>query len=132
MGHMMELSSNARAAKAALGQGPENFSLEYVSVAGRRFGKTPEWESRLTVDFTGSATYFRRRGPGDSAEFPPGMFEGAIPLEDIRSFLDILADDGFHPGDTEPPGPRDPIDILRIVLMGRCFELTWGASRRPG
>jgi hypothetical protein len=131
MGQMTGLISSARAAKDALGRNAADFSLEYISVAGRRFGNTAEWESRLTVDYAGSATYFRRRGPGDSSEFPPGQFEGAIPREEINSFLDSLADDGFDLGETESPGPRDPIDILRLVLMGRCFELAWGSSRRP-
>lgn len=129
---MTELESAIQAAKAGLGQGAAgNFSLEYLSVAGRRFGNIPEWEARLLVDGKGAATYFRRRGPGDSAEFPPGLFAGGIPREELSSFLDQLSKSGIGELEFDAPGPRDPVNLIRLILAGKCFEFTWGSSRRP-
>lgn len=128
---MIELKSAIRESRSALDGGAGMFSLEYISIAGRHFANTPEWEARLNVDGKGSATYFRRRGPGDSAEFPPGLFDGRLKREELVSFLDLLEMADIDSVVSDPPGPRDPVNVLRIILNGRLFEFTWGISRQP-
>lgn len=107
------------------------FSLEYIALVGKRIGPTPESETRLVVQGDGRASLFRRRGPGDSSERPPGKFVGKLTEEAILGFVDVLEQSGIASFHSETPNPRDPVHFLRVLISGRLFSFTWGSLRPP-
>jgi hypothetical protein len=107
------------------------FSMEYASFSGQRWGNMAEWETRLRVKGRGQAELFRRRGPGDSTEEPPGHYEGKISDPMLREFLDALAASGIQDYRSVAPGPWDPVDRLQFRLGGKAFEYTWEFSTLP-
>lgn len=117
--------------KTRLLAGHQDFSMEYLSLAGRRWGGICEWETRLTIRQDGAVELFRRRAPGDSPHRPPGRFHGRIPEAKVVEFLDVLAESGIQEYQSEPPGPLDPVNFLRLNLGGLLFSYSWGASIIP-
>lgn len=108
-----------------------DFSLEFIALVGKRIGIIPEWETRLAVQGSGLANLFRRRGPGDSFERPPGRFAGQLTDDALLGFVDALEQSGIASFRSETPNPRDPVHILRVLIAGRLFTFTWGSLRPP-
>jgi hypothetical protein len=107
------------------------FSMEFITIAGRRMGNVSESETRLVVRGNGQASLFRRRGPGDSAQKPPGRFQGTLNDEMLLAFLDVLEHSGIGEFRSETPGPRDPVSFFKVLISGRLFSFTWGSIRPP-
>jgi hypothetical protein len=108
-----------------------DFSFEFIALVGKRIGTIPEWETRLAVQGGGMARLFRRRGPGDSFERPPGRFAGQLTDDSLLGFVDVLEQSGIASFRSETPNPRDPVHILRVLVSGRLFTFTWGSLRPP-
>src|SRR3712207_2340289 len=101
----MEAMKNAiRMLKSDHGRSMRGFSLEYLAVSGRQFGPVPENETRLVLQER-EASLFRRKGPGDSHQVPPGRYTGRISDASLSAFLDVLQSIESHDLPTEPPGP---------------------------
>jgi hypothetical protein len=108
-----------------------DFSFEFITLVGKKIGVIPEWETRLAVQGSGLSSLFRRRGPGDSFERPPGRFTGQLTDAALLSFVDVLEQSGIASFRSEVPNPRDPVHILRVLVSGRLFTFTWGSLRPP-
>jgi hypothetical protein len=108
-----------------------DFSFEFIALVGKRIGPIPEWETRLAVQGSGLASLFRRRGPGDSFERPPGRFAGQLTDSALLGFVDVLEQSGIASFRSETPNPRDPVHILRALVSGQLFTFTWGSLRPP-
>lgn len=128
---MDDLTQAIAGLKADFDRNIPDFSMEFIATAGRWMGANSESESRLVVLGRGSASLFRRRGPGDSAQRPPGRYVGSIPDVALLAFLDALEHSRIGTYASEPIGPRDPKNVLNVLLSGQLFTFSWGTLRPP-
>lgn len=117
--------------KREFSRGMRNFSIEYMSLCGQRWGAVSEWENRLVVQGNGQAKFLRRRGPGDSAQIPPGNYSGTLEASQLLAFLDALDASGIEAFRTPAPGPWDPVSRMQIVLGTKVFNYSWSFANPP-
>jgi hypothetical protein len=108
--------------------GRRDFAFENIEVGGKYLDTIPESETRLQVNGRGEATLFRRKGPGDTYEFPPGLFTGHIPDSALKGLLDNLRKGQFYDIASEFHGPGEPVDRFIIRTGKETFAFNWGFS----
>jgi hypothetical protein len=128
---MDELQTAIESLKADFHRGIESFSMEYLEIAGKRWGAVSESETRLVIRGRGEAELLRRRSPGDSAQAPPGRYTGKLSDADLGRLLETLSASGIRDFRAEAPGPRDPVSRLNIRMGGKIFAFSWGIPKKP-
>lgn len=127
----MDFDTAMKKLRGDYAKGFRDFSIGFTSTSGKRLGEIPESETRLRVNGRGEATLFRRKGPGNSKDFPPGMYSGQIADSSMKAFLQVLERGQFQNLPRENHGPWDPVDRMEINTGKQAFSFTWGYSRKP-